>query len=79
MEFKGNNFFQISLGDDFVKEFVMFSYDVPLSKHFVSRAYATFADRFKKILQVHPGYEQLTETDQVMISLLIAQIENRCL
>ena len=30
-------FFQVSLGDEFVKEFVMFSYDVPLSKHFASR------------------------------------------
>ena len=60
---------QISLGEDFVKEFVMFSYDVPLSKHFATRAYNTFADRFKKILQVHPGFDELTEIDQVLFQI----------
>jgi hypothetical protein len=61
----------VSLGDDFVKEFIMFSYDVPLSKHFATRAYNTFADRFKKILQVHPGFDQLTETEQVQRQIII--------
>jgi hypothetical protein len=43
------------MGEDFVKEFIMFSYDVPLSKHFVYRGYATFAERFRRVLKTQPG------------------------
>jgi hypothetical protein len=29
------------------------------------RAYSTFAERFKKILKIHPGFDQLSEQEQV--------------
>jgi hypothetical protein len=44
------------MGEDFVKEFIMFSYDVPLSKQFVYRGYATFAERFRRVLKTQPGF-----------------------
>ena len=53
------------MGEDFVKEFIMFSYDVPLSKHFVYRGYATFAERFRRVLKTQPGFNDLNDKDQV--------------
>jgi len=55
------------MGEDYVNEFIMFSYDVPLSKHFVYRGYATFAERFRRVLKTQPGFNDLNDKDQVSI------------
>ena len=56
------------MGEDYVNEFIMFSYDVPLSKHFVYRGYATFAERFRRVLKTQPGFNDLNDRDQVRLS-----------
>ena len=56
------------MGEDYVNEFIMFSYDVPLSKHFVYRGYATFAERFRRVLKTQPGFNDLNDRDQVSLS-----------
>jgi len=56
---------EVPMGEEFVKEFIMFSYDVPLSKHFVYRGYATFAERFRRVLKTQPGFNDLNDKDQV--------------
>ena len=38
----------ISMGEDMVKEYIMYSLDVPLSKMFMARTMAVFAHRFHK-------------------------------
>jgi hypothetical protein len=55
------------MGEDYVNEFIMFSYDVPLSKHFVYRGYATFAERFRRVLKTQPGFSDLNDRDQVIV------------
>ncbi len=62
------------MGEDYVNEFIMFSYDVPLSKHFVYRGYATFAERFRRVLKTQPGFNDLSDKDQV--SILISSGNN---
>jgi hypothetical protein len=59
---------EVPMGEDFVNEFIMFSYDVPLSKHFVYRGYATFAERFRR---------DLNDRDQVPVSLFFASSRNQ--
>ncbi len=56
---------EIPLGDEFIKEFVMFSYGVPLSKTFATRGYLTFLQRYRRVLEVQEGYETLNGKDQV--------------
>ncbi len=60
-----NAFKQVPLGDEWVKDFVMFSYDVPLSKNFAAISYNTYMERYKRILMIHDGFKGLTSTDQV--------------
>jgi hypothetical protein len=55
------------MGEEYINEFIMFSYDVPLSKHFVYRGYATFAERFRRVLKTQPGFNDLNDKDQVGI------------
>jgi len=62
-----NLYFNIYLGEDFVNEFIMFSYDVPLSKHFGFKKYATFTERFRRVLKTQPGFNDLTDRDQVWL------------
>lgn len=55
---------EVSLGDDLVNEFVMFTYDVPLSKRFVPAELATFMERTRRILKFHPEFDSLTTSEQ---------------
>ena len=55
----------VSMGEEWLKEFVMFSYDVPLSKHFAARSFTTFMERYRKVLQTHEQYRKLSLEDQV--------------
>ena len=47
---------EVSLGEEFRKEFIMFSYDVPLSKRFVPNEIAAFAERGRRIMRTHPEF-----------------------
>ncbi|TRY76250.1 hypothetical protein TCAL_08790 [Tigriopus californicus] len=63
---------EVSLGDDLVNEFVMFTYDVPLSKRFVPAELSTFMERTRRILKFHPEFECLTTTEQANL------LKNNC-
>ena len=52
------------MGDDFVDEFVMFTYDVPLSKHFIPSEISAFVERTRKIMKIHPEFSELSDTEQ---------------
>ncbi|TRY67251.1 hypothetical protein TCAL_02930 [Tigriopus californicus] len=78
-------FHDVSFGEDILKEFVMFSYDVPLSKAFVPKLVSVFTERFRRIMKVHEEFNALNDHDQgqllsnnVMdaVSLCIAKVEN---
>ena len=69
---------EVPMGEDFVKEFIMFSYDVPLSKHFVYRGYATFAERFRRVLKTQPGFNDLNDKDQVRPSAHLSGAQMIC-
>ena len=64
----------VQFGHDWITEFVMFSYDVPLSKHFATNGYATFLERFKRILMAHDGFQDLSTKDQVFTMILLLPI-----
>ena len=44
-------FNEVPMGDEWLKEFIMFSFDVPLSKHFASTNFRTLVLRFQKMFQ----------------------------
>lgn len=45
----------MSLGEDFLKEFVMYSYDVPVSRRFVPLVAITNANRYRKAIGIFDG------------------------
>ena len=55
---------EVSLGEEFRNEFVMFSYDVPLSKRFVPNEIAAFAERGRRIMRTHPEFSGLSDAEQ---------------
>lgn len=78
------NFCQVSLGEDIVREFVMFTYDVPLSKSFMPKALSTFAERFRSILRGHEEFQLMSSMVQATslrdcafhsLAIYVAQIE----
>ena len=64
LEVFDQSFKDVSMGDEWLKEFVMFSFDVPLSKHFASTTFRTLRQRFQRILQSNPQYQSLNPSDQ---------------
>ena len=44
-------FHKVGMGRDLLNEFIFFSHDVPISKQFVQRLVAVFAERFRNLLQ----------------------------
>ena len=58
-------FKDVLLGDTWIKEFVMQSFDVPLSKNFASFCIKIVKERYKKVLMAHQGFTDLKEDDQV--------------
>jgi hypothetical protein len=56
---------EVSLGEEYVNEFVMFSYDVPLSKHFVPNEISAFAERGRRIMKIHPEFTSLADSQQM--------------
>lgn len=55
---------EVSLGEDLVNEFVMFSFDVPLSKHFVPTEITAFVERCRRIMKIHPEFSGLSDEEQ---------------
>lgn len=58
---------EVSLGEEQMDEFVMFSYDVPLSKHFIPKQISTFIERSRRILKIHPEFSELSDSAQRQI------------
>ena len=67
LEVFDQSFKDINMGDEWLKEFVMFSFDVPLSKHFASTTFRTLRQRFHRILQSNPQFRTLNSSDQEQI------------
>ena len=57
MQLFSDAYHEVSFGEDLLKEFIMYSLDVPVSKHFMPQTMATFAERFLRILKRHQGIE----------------------
>ena len=55
----------VSLGEDLVNEFVMFSFDVPLSKRFLTSCHTAFLERTWRIQKTHREFEDLPLSEQV--------------
>ena len=75
----------VSLGEEHIREFVMFSYDVPLSKGFMPRAIAVFNERFRRLLKMHDEFQilppklQAEHWNQICFygsALICAKLEN---
>lgn len=57
-------FREISLGEEYIKEFLMYSLDVPLSRQFVPQTMKTFAARYINALRSWDEFRELTGQDQ---------------
>ncbi|TRY67347.1 hypothetical protein TCAL_12464, partial [Tigriopus californicus] len=57
-------FREISLGEEYIKEFLMYSLDVPLSRQFVPQTMKTFAARYINALRSWDEFRLLTGQDQ---------------
>ena len=55
---------KIPLGEDHIKEFIMHSYDVPLSKGFMADAFGIFIERYRMIMKIHPEFNSLNQCQQ---------------
>ena len=74
----------VPLGEDHIREVIMFSYDVPTSKSFVRNGVSVFNERFKRIMMNHDFFSQLPQNVQSQIfqqnlflgsALLVAKLE----
>lgn len=54
----------VALGEDILKEFVMFAYDVPVSKHFMPEALSVFGERFRRVMKSHVEFQVLSDAKQ---------------
>ncbi len=57
----------VSLGEDQMKEFAMYSLDVPLSKGFMPHAVAVFSERFTRVMDQHPEVASLSESKRSLL------------
>eukprot|EP00095_Tigriopus_kingsejongensis_P011663 snap_masked-scaffold59_size442576-processed-gene-0.4 protein:Tk11663 transcript:snap_masked-scaffold59_size442576-processed-gene-0.4-mRNA-1 annotation:"hypothetical protein BRAFLDRAFT_128090" len=76
---------EVSFGEEIMKEFIMFSYDVPLSKTFVPKMVSVWSERFRRIMKIHEEFNALCDKDQAAllgtnvidaVSLCLAKVEN---
>lgn len=51
----------VSLGEDHLREFVMWSFDVPVGKNFFRNAIASFNERFRKVMKMHDEFRNLPD------------------
>ena len=54
------SFHEVELGGEILSDFVYFSHDVPISKQFMPRAMAVFAERFRNLLRRMEEFSLLT-------------------
>ena len=75
---------KIHLGEDHIKEFIMYSFDVPLSKGFMANAFGIFIERFRMVLKIHPEFNSLNQCQQhklwkanslMAIGVIVAKLE----
>ncbi len=57
-------FDSVSLGEDLMKEFAMYSLGVPMSKHFMPASVAVFLERFNRVMRIHPEFYKLSDEKQ---------------
>ena len=55
---------RVPVSDDLVSEFVMFTYDVPLSKNFVPAHLAVFNERYLLMMKMHSEFTNLNGFEQ---------------
>ena len=76
---------KIPLGEDHIKEFIMHSYDVPLSKGFMADAFGIFIERYRMIMKIHPEFNSLNQSQQhklwksnslMAIGAIVAKLES---
>ena len=76
---------KIPLGEDHIKEFIMHSYDVPLSKGFMGTAFGIFIERYRMIMKIHPEFNSLNQSQQhklwksnslMAIGAIVAKLES---
>eukprot|EP00094_Tigriopus_californicus_P006338 TCALIF_06103-PA protein Name:"Similar to EcR Ecdysone receptor (Aedes aegypti)" AED:0.41 eAED:0.43 QI:0/-1/0/1/-1/1/1/0/558 len=68
-------FRQISFGEDLVKEFIMFAFDVPVSQRFLPESFKICTQRFHDIFLLHEESARLTRLDRKIMwnqNLLLA-------
>ena len=61
------HYFDVSFGEDFLKEFVMYSLDVPLSRHFVPQIMDTYAARYLSALQSLEDFHTLADNERKVL------------
>ena len=80
-------YFSVGMGDDLMKEYVMFSLGVPMSKSFFPNTANAFGERNMRIMQQHPEFNALSDLDQMRmwqnsflngVALNIAMVECCC-
>ena len=74
----------VSLGEDHLREFIMWSFDVPVSKSFAETAFCGFNERFRKVMKMHSEFQNLPDNIQEQIweqnnfvgaAILVSKIE----
>ena len=75
---------KIPLGEDHIKEFIMHSFDVPLSKGFMADAFGIFIERYRMVMKIHPEFKSLNSLQQhklwkanslMAIGVIVAKLE----
>ena len=76
---------KIPLGEDHIKEFIMHSFDVPLSKGFMADAFGIFIERYRMVMKIHPEFKSLNSLQQhklwkanslMAIGVIVAKLES---
>ena len=49
----------MSLGEDHIREFIMFSFEVPVSKSYMHNAIAVYNERVLRLLKIHKEFQML--------------------
>jgi hypothetical protein len=57
---------EVSFGEDLVNEIVMYTYDVPVSKHFMPRLMSVWGERFRRVMATHEEFIRLPEKDKLI-------------
>lgn len=61
------SFHEVSFGEEILKEFIMFGFDVPPSRTFLPRLVAVLSERFRKIMKLHDEFISLSDLGQALL------------